>query len=431
MNTKIKKDTILGITLDELRTIYKDEKEVGRVKNLLLEAEQETKEKNIIILRKERPLYKKYVALKNTVYYGIHWSKPFYPLRVGRNVLLSKFYRYFNINRFVFRGCEFALTFKCNFTCSHCLCERLDESGERKELNPEDYARIVKQAMKLGATSYGLEGGEPFINSKWEEIIKACKPKYNHLIISTNGYMFNEERAKKCAELGVDTINFSLDSGISELHDVFRRKKGSFERVMRGVKYARKYGLKIIFNSVVHKNNLYTRGFRELLEIGEKNKIMVNILFAKELGAFKDSGCMLNGEDFSAYEKITAPYAYACIHHDTRVKYNYGNTGCHGTKEMTNFTPYGDVMNCALMHIYLGNIKDEPLAIIRERALKITPFAKYRPCYLTMDKDFMNVFYPLLKNKPYVKIEEFVKALSDYEVKNNKIIYPELHKEAL
>ncbi len=72
--------------------------------------------------------------------------------------------------------------------------------------------------MELGATTFGLEDGEPFVTKDWDKIIEACRPKYNHVIISTNGYLFDEKKAKRCTELGVDTINLSLDSGIPELH---------------------------------------------------------------------------------------------------------------------------------------------------------------------------------------------------------------------
>ena len=420
-------NSVSGVTGSELKRMYRMPQELENVKRLLQEAEEQSKRKEIKIIREVRPLRNKLIKWKIMFYYGIHWSKPFYPVRIARNILLSKLYRLLRTNRYVFRGCEFALTFKCNFKCSHCLCARIDESETRKELEPEDYRRIVKEAMKIGATTFGMEGGEPFVKKNWDKIIEVCRPKYNHIIISTNGSLFDEEKAKKCAELGVDTINFSLDSGIPELHDVFRRRKGSFESVVNGIRLCKKYKIKVVLNSVVSKYNLYTEGFRRLLEFGEKEKVMVNILFAKSIGSFKDDRAMLDEDDFRAYEKIVEPYAYACIHHDTQVKYNYGNSGCHGTKEMTNFTPYGDVMNCANMHIYFGNVREEPLAEIRKRALAKTPFGRYRPCFLAMDKDFMNIYYPLLERKTHVSLEEFTHALKEYEVKHNRLVYPELH----
>jgi len=345
---------LAGIMEDEIKALYKTSQEVEHVKLLLREAEEQTKRKEIKITRKIRPLHKFAAKLKTVFKYGLHWSKPFYPLRLARNILLSRLYRLLRLNRYVLRGCEFDITFKCNFSCKHCSVARLDESTARRELEIKDYEKIVKEAMKLGATSFGLEGGEPFVKKDWDKIIEICRPKHNHIIISTNGFLFDEEKAERCAELGVDTINFSLDNGIPDLHDLFRRKKGSYERFMKAIDLCKRYKIKPIINTVVHKNNLYTEGFRKILDFAEENKILVCVLFAKPLGSFKDDDSMLDDDDFEAYEKIAQPYACAFVHHDTQAA--YCSKGCNGTKEMLQFTPYGDVMNCAHMHQCNGRI---------------------------------------------------------------------------
>jgi MoaA/NifB/PqqE/SkfB family radical SAM enzyme len=328
------------------------------------------------------------------------------------------------IKKYVLRGIEFAVTFRCNFSCNHCLCARIADFS-RRELEPEDYRRVVKEAMALGATTFGLEGGEPFIKKNWAEIIESWQPHYNHIIISTNGYLFDEEKAKKCAELGVDTVNFSLDSGIPELHDAFRKKKGSFARVVNGIGLCKKYKIKVIINNVTHKGNLYTDGYRELLEFCEREKIMINTLLAKGVGNFKDKDAMLDEQDFEAYKKIVAPYNWVQRH----LNFNYGKQfGCPGTKEMINMTPYGDMMNCANMHIYFGNVMEEPFAVIRERAIKNSPFGRYHECFLAVDRDFMNIYYPTLEKRGYMTLDEFKDAVKKYEKENNKTVYPELHE---
>ena len=59
-----------------------------------------------------------------------------------------------------------------------------------------------------------------------------------------------------------------------------------------------------------------------------------------------------------------------------------------------------------------------------------TPFGEYRPCFLTQDKDFMNIYYPLLNTKKlgeaHITIDEFRTALRDYEKKKGSQVYPEL-----
>jgi len=388
--------------------------------------ENEAREKEIIVVRRKKP-FRKFIDLWRIRFvYGIHWKKKFYPFRVFRNIFLGKLYNLLGLKKYILRGIEFAITYKCNFSCTHCLCARIEDSANRQEMGPGDYEKIVKDAMKLGCTTFGLEGGEPFISRDWEEIIRACQPKYNHIIISTNGYLFDEITAQKCAQLGVDTINFSLDAGYEEIHDLFRKKSGSYQRVMQGIQYCRKYGIKPVINTVVHKENLYSKNFIALLEYCENEKILLNTMFAKGVGNFKDMNVMLDSEDIKAYQKIIEPYNYAQRH----LGYNYGKQfGCPGTKEMINMTPYGDVMNCANMHIYFGNVLTEPLKDIRDRAIKRTPFGRYHSCFLADDQDFMNIYYGALEKEKNLSIDEFRAALFKYEKEKKKSVFPELRRQ--
>jgi MoaA/NifB/PqqE/SkfB family radical SAM enzyme len=407
--------------------LYKTPEEIERVKKIFEKAESQTKRKEIPKPETKPNRLKKFVIhWKIRFKYGIHWRKKFFLFRVMRNYSLSFLYRLFHKNRHVFRGIEFDLTFKCNMKCHHCLCAELDESDERKELEPDEYERVVKEAMKLGAHTFGLEGGEPFMAKNWEAILQRMKPFTNHIIISSNGLMLDEKLVKKCAESGVDTINLSLDSGIPELHDVFRRRKGSFEKVKTAIALCKKYKIKVMLNTCLHKGNIYTEGLLRLLELAEREKLLVNILFAKGVGAFREKDSMLSDEDIQSFLKIAEPYNYWHIHHMGKLKSNHGGEGCSGSKEFVNITPYGDVINCANNHIYIGNVRKESFAAIRERALRELPFGKYRPCFLTMDQDFMNIYYPLLEKKNWISCEEFHVALRDYEKKNNRIIYPEI-----
>jgi MoaA/NifB/PqqE/SkfB family radical SAM enzyme len=420
------KTNVIDTMRADIRMIARTPEEVARIERLLDEAEAHSRAKRIKAIRK-RKAWKKFLTLwKIRWRYGLHWRKPGYVFRIMRNVFLGKIYSLAGMRKYVLRGLELAVTYRCNFRCNHCLCARLEESATRREMGPEDYKKLVKDAMKLGATTFGLEGGEPFISPVWEDVLRAFQPHHNHIVISTNGYLFDEEKAKKCVELGVDTINFSLDNGIPELHDLFRRRRGSFERVVKGIELCKKYGIKVIINTVVHKDYLYTDGFIELLEFAEREKVLVNTLFAKGVGNFNNRDVMMDEEDIRNYQKIIEPYNYVQRH----LNFNYGKQfGCPGTKEMINMTPYGDVLNCANMHIYMGNVLEEPLAVIRERALKETPFGRYNECFLAVDRDFMNVYYGVLRTKGYMTIPEFRLALREYEEKNGKVVYPELHED--
>ncbi|MBF0179308.1 MAG: radical SAM protein [Magnetococcales bacterium] len=411
-------------------SLYPDPVEAQRVREILAESERQSQLKEIRVIRQTPPWLKKARIYHKLFKYGLHFSKPLFLVRLARNMILAKIYAILKIDKHILRGCEFCPTFHCNFDCSHCLCKELQERSTRREMDVEDYRRVVKEAMKLGATAFGIEGGEPFVKKNWDKIIEACKPRWNHINITTNGYLFDEPRARRCAELGVTVVAFSIDNGVPELHDLFRRKRDSFARAMKGIELCKRYGIKPIINTVVHKKNLYTDGLLKLLEFAEEEHILLHLIFAKAVGNFKDDrALMLDDDDFKAFRHIIAPYGFAHLHHDTETVHVGKRGGCPGTKEVLNFTPYGDVIHCALMHIYFGNVMEESLASIRERALKQTPFSRFQPCFLTQDKDFMNIYYPAMEGKAHLKIEEFREALIEYETQNQVVLYPEMHKE--
>jgi len=417
------------IARKDVPSIYRSHpEEIEGVLEILDEAEDQTKRKVIHRLRKASKLKKFLARWDVRLRYGIHWRKGLgYQLKVAARYFKTFFYKRFSPDKHVFRGIEFGLTFQCNFHCHHCLCARIDETATKKELEPDEYEKVVKDAMKLGAHTFGMEGGEPFVHKNWREILRRMQPHKNHIVISTNAYLIDETVARDCAEIGVDTLNISLDSGIRELHDVFRRRRGAYDRVMRALDLCKKYKIKVMLNTVVHRSNLYTKGLVDLLEFADKKHYLVNILFAKGVGSFKDMGEMLSAEDLANFFEIVAPYNYWHIHHMGTLKSNHGGEGCSGIKEFVNMTPYGDVINCANNHIYLGNVREETFAAIRARAIKESPFGQYRPCFLTMDEDFKKVYYPILETRGWVTLDEFREALREYERETGKKVYPELN----
>ena len=136
----IEKKSLFEAFEADIVKLYKTPEDIERVKKIFEKAESQTKQKEIPKPETKPNRLKKFVIhWKIRFRYGIHWRKKFFLFRVMRNYGLSFLYRLFHINRHVFRGIEFDLTFKCNMKCHHCLCAELDESDERKELEPDEY----------------------------------------------------------------------------------------------------------------------------------------------------------------------------------------------------------------------------------------------------------------------------------------------------
>ena len=335
--------------------------------------------------------------------YGFHLKNPVYPLRVIRNILKAKWYRLTGAKRFVLRGIDFAVTYTCNFSCEHCYAERLKDKT-RELMSIEDYQRVCEQAMALGCLCFSLQGGEVFLRRDWEEVLKAFRPRYNHLLITTNGSLLTEDRVKKLKALGLDTLYFSVDSGIAEEHDTFRRHAGSFAKIMQGVEYCQKHNIKIVFNTCVTKKNLYSDGLRRLLDFSHARRILIETIFARCLGNFDGrQEVMLDQDDVRYYYTLRKNYPFVVRDLDN----NYGMWGCPSVKEVLYITPYGDVCPCPYSHISLGNVKQEPLETIRAKGLQARWYDHYhQECLTAVDNDFMEIYYPAMEKKALITLEE-------------------------
>ena len=337
--------------------------------------------------------------------YGLHWGKPFYVLRVLRNVARAKWYLLTGQKKFVLRGIDFAVTYTCNFNCEHCYAEKLKDKN-RPLVSIADYERVCRQAMALGCLCFSLQGGEVFLRRDWEAVIKAFKPRKNHLLLTTNGSLITEARVKRLKELGLDTLYFSVDSGIAAEHDAFRNHKDSFKKIMQAVALCKKHKIKIVFNTCVTKQNLYSDGLKRLLDFSHENRILVETIFARCLGNFDGRHeVMLDDADVRYYYDLRKNYPFVVRDLDN----NYGKWGCPTVKEVLYITAYGDVCPCPYSHVALGNIKDEPLDAIRNRGLATRWYDHYHhECLTAMDGEFMKAYYPKIEEKPLVSIEELL-----------------------
>jgi len=358
----------------------------------------------------KRFYFKLYLIIK----YGVHWKKPVYMLKLLRNLFLAKLFnllRPFGINKFAARGIDFAVTYACNFRCPYCYASRLIPKENPCRMTIDDYKRVAKQAIKLGYIVFSFQGGEPALEKRMIDILQAFKPKYNHLTITTNGSLLTERMIKNWAEAGVDTIYFSIDSGIPEEHDQIRRQPGNFKKIMEDIEWVKKYGMKVAINTVVSRENLYTEGFKKILDYSHKNRIMLETIYARPLGKWTGyQKNMLNTKDIEYYYKIRKNYPFVVRDLDN----NYGRWGCPAVKEALYITPYGDVCGCPYNHISLGNIHDELLKRIRQRGLRVKWYDHYHyECLTAIDKDFIEAYLPLADKKGLVYLEDLISNLKD------------------
>lgn len=122
----------------------------------------------------------------------------------------------------------------CNFHCAHCceepymsrdLKKRTGAIDPRPQLGLDDYKELSRQADEYGIFRFVLTGGEALLDKNLDKLVEALDPMKHLVILDTNGWTFDEEKAKWFAGLGGYKAQISLDSMIEEEHDSFREER--------------------------------------------------------------------------------------------------------------------------------------------------------------------------------------------------------------
>lgn len=130
------------------------------------------------------------------------------------------------------------VTYLCNYACVMCdmpeKCAERVKNGEQ-ELTTDRFRAIIGEFARLGTPGLGFTGGEPMLRPDIYELL-ACS-RQHHMIthLNTNGYFIDDEAAGRLIDIGVESINISLDGARPETHDRIRNHSGAFDRATSAV----------------------------------------------------------------------------------------------------------------------------------------------------------------------------------------------------
>ena len=282
--------------------------------------------------------------------------------------------------------------YACNMVCRHCSIKGLQEqrNGHRRKMSPEALRELARQADEMGLARFEINGGEPFVNTDYDEIVKAIDPQKFYINSVTNGWLLDDKRAEHLKAIGVDRIQVSVDSLDAEAHDDFRQKKGAHARALNAVAASRKAGMAVFVSTVVTKERLYSAEFMKFIKYFNEQDIGVFMTFAKPVGAWQGQYDMLvNPEDLAYVKELETKHKIF-----SHLTPSYGlDLGCTAVKGMVCVTQYGDVMPCQYIFVSLGNIFEEPLKEIVQRGLNIKWFGEHvGVCPIANDRHFIDKY---------------------------------------
>jgi AdoMet-dependent heme synthase len=284
----------------------------------------------------------------------------------------------------------------CNFHCEHCceepymsrhLKEKIGTLDPRKQMTIEDYAELSHQADEYGIFRFVLTGGEALLDKKLEDIIKALDPMKHLIILDTNGWTFDEEKARWFASIGGYKAQISLDSFLEEEHDAFRSKPGSYNRVMKSIKASKDAGLELLLSTCIVKDRVFSQEFKDFIAYCNSEDIPLYITLAKPVGNAREHDEWVCTKKDIDYLKLLED-EYNIFTHMTP---SYGQPGrCITVNGINTINHDGEVIPCPYMDLSIGNIMNMPLDEVLERGMKNKWLGPHRDeCIIGENLDFI------------------------------------------
>ena len=127
------------------------------------------------------------------------------------------------------------LSYACNYRCG--FCELPQRSIRRRhegfiEFDTEGWKSMLRGFATLRVAGIGFTGGEPFLRKDCEELLRYSLSLGLVTHVNTNSHLIDDALADRLAQMGLDSVNVSLDGADAETHDRLRGHRGSFVRVI-------------------------------------------------------------------------------------------------------------------------------------------------------------------------------------------------------
>ncbi len=148
------------------------------------------------------------------------------------------------------------LTHRCPLSCPYCS-NPLELERRGRELDTQEWERVLREARALGVLQAHLSGGEPTARRDLEEIVAVCAQEglYSNLI--TSGVGLTSERLARLSEAGLDHVQLSLQAIDEALADRIAGLPGAHRRKRAVAEAVTALGLPLTINAVIHRANIH------------------------------------------------------------------------------------------------------------------------------------------------------------------------------
>lgn len=274
----------------------------------------------------------------------------------------------------------FEVTYNCSEKCIHCYnigATRNDKEqsmrGNRDELTLAEYKCLIDDLYEQGLIKVCLTGGDPFSKPFTWEIIDYLYHKNIAFDIFTNGQGIVSE-TERLANYFPRLVGVSIYSGITEVHDLITRIKGSWKRSMSVVSQLSAFAVPMHLKCCVMRPNV--KSYYMVYDIARQFGIMPQFEICLT-DSIEGDRCA------SKYLRMTNKQMEIVLRDDNIPLYvgeeapNYGGqkkikslSPCLAGENSLCITPEGNVIPCCSFHTLFGNIREQNIKDIINKSIE-------------------------------------------------------------
>ncbi|HEY7531375.1 MAG TPA: pyrroloquinoline quinone biosynthesis protein PqqE [Nitrospiraceae bacterium] len=146
------------------------------------------------------------------------------------------------------------LTYRCPLRCPYCS-NPLEYARQGRELDSQTWLRVVQEAETLGVVQLNLTGGEPLLRDDLERLIEKARSLDLYTNLITSGMPLSFERLVRFRELGLNSIQVSIQSS-SETESDSIAGAPSFHQKLEVMRWVTSLDLPLTVNVVLHRSNI-------------------------------------------------------------------------------------------------------------------------------------------------------------------------------
>ncbi len=149
------------------------------------------------------------------------------------------------------------VTRACAYACVHCRADA-QHFRDPRELSTAEAKALIERLAAFGNNPILIfTGGDPMMRPDLFELIAYANERGLRCSLTpTATALPTRERLEKARDAGIRRVALSLDAPRPEIHDEFRKVKGSWQRTMDTLHRAHDVGLSVQVNTTVAKHNI-------------------------------------------------------------------------------------------------------------------------------------------------------------------------------